>query len=380
MMHNLMVALTLLSALVAGVFSFGPEKGGLQYERLVRNGCHIEHPTVLTILLQTRPIQLTQDLATSQTVNPTAANSWWSSSFVHASDGNDYLIISHVLLQGQDVSTALLRASILDINDTAYYHQVSWIHNGSSRAAQVQNGLPGLATKYFGFVSSDPVNPLDQMRIWCLTERVEFNLTFQLSAPVILNGGTGTFPFGNEITFEWSMPGGVTDGHFTVNRKFLTIDSASSSTWYDRQFMWPIVPINGPAKSNWTWFQVHLGQRTMSIWVWDTFDGQRSQFATVRDKPGIHQVLAVSEFKPSSRQWTSSCSKATYSLDWVVALVDGTMMELSSVRNDQELCDKEGTIGTYEGYITVSGTRGEHPISGYGLVEVVPVGMIKRPS
>ncbi|KAB8269515.1 hypothetical protein BDV30DRAFT_242318 [Aspergillus minisclerotigenes] len=361
-MHNLKVALTLLATLVAGVFGFVPEKGGLQYERL------------------TKPIQLTQDLATSQTVNPTATNSWWSSSFVHASDDHDYLIISHVLLQGQDVSTVLLRASILDINDTAYYRQVSWIHNGSIRAAQVQNMRPGVATKYFGFVSVDPANPLDKMRIWCITERVEFNLTFQLSAPIILNGGTGTFPFGNEITFEWSMPAGVTDGHFTVNRKFLTIDSARSSTWYDRQFMWPIVPMDGPAKSNWTWFQVHLGQRTMSIWAWDTFDGQRFQFATVRDKPGIHQVLAVSELKPSSRQWTSSCSKATYSLDWVVTLVDGTRLELSSVRDDQELCDQEGTIGTYEGYITVSGTRGEHPISGYGLVEVVPVGMIKRPS
>ncbi|KAB8207886.1 hypothetical protein BDV34DRAFT_211302 [Aspergillus parasiticus] len=335
-MHNLMVALTLLSALVAGVFSFVTEKGGLQYERLVRNGCHIEHPTVLTILLpQTKLIQLTQDLATSQTINPTAINSWWSSSFIHASDGNDYLIISHVLLQGQDVSTVLLRASILDINDTAYYRQVSWIQNGSSKAAHVQTVPLGVATKYFGFVS---------MRIWCITKRVEFNLTFQLSAPIILNGGTGTFPFGNEITFEWSMPAGVTDGHFTVNRKFLTIDSARSSTWYDRQFLWPIVPMDGPAKSNWTWF---------------------------KDKPGIHQVLAASEFKPSSRQWTSSCSKATYSLDWVVTLVDGTILELSSVRDDQELCDQEGTVGTYEGYITVSGTRGEHPISGYGLVEVV---------
>ncbi|KAB8221588.1 hypothetical protein BDV33DRAFT_190352 [Aspergillus novoparasiticus] len=355
-MHNLMVALALLSALVAGVFSFVPEKGGLQYERLVRNGCHNEHPTVLTILLpQTKLIQLTQDLATSQTVNPTVTNSWWSSSFVHASDDHDYLIISHVLLQGQHGSTVLLRASILDINDTAYYRQVSWIHNESSKAAHVLNVPPGVATKYFGFVS------------------IEFNLTFQLSAPVILDGGTGTFPFGNEITFEWSMPAGVTNGHFTVNRKFLTVDSSRSSTWYDRQFMWPIVPMDGPAKSNWTWFQVHLGQRKMSIWAWDTFDGQRFQFVTVRKNPGIHQVLAVSEFKPLSRQWTSSCSKATYSLDWVVTLVDGNILELSSVRDGQELCSQEGTIGAYEGYITVSGTRGDHPISGYGLVEVVPV-------
>ncbi|KAE8370642.1 hypothetical protein BDV27DRAFT_167511 [Aspergillus caelatus] len=380
-MQDLKIALTLLAAFIAGIFGFVPELGGLQYERLVRNGSHIEHSTMLTILLsQTKPSQLTQDLGASQFVNPTATNSWWASSFVHASDGHDYLIVSHVILPNLNVSTVLLRASILDINDTAYYWQVSWLQNVSSRAAHVQNGAPGVVTKYFGFVSVDPTNPLDKMRIWCITEHVELNITFQLSAPVILNGGTGTFPFGDETTLEWSMPAGITDGHFTANRKLLTIDSASSLTWYDRQLIWPFAPMGGPARSNWTWFQVHLGERTMSIWAWDTLDGQRFQFATVRDEPGIHHVLAITEFTPSSRQWTSPCSKTTYSLDWVVALVDGTRLELSSVRDDQELCTQDGTIATYEGYINVAGTRRDETISGYGLVEVAPMTMITKPT
>ncbi|KAB8264879.1 hypothetical protein BDV32DRAFT_134783 [Aspergillus pseudonomiae] len=377
-MYDIMVVLTFLVVLIAGVFGFVPEKGGLQYERLVSNGCHIERSTVLTILLsQTNPIPLTHDLRDSQAVNRAATNSWWSSSFVHASDDHEYLIVAHVVLRDLNVSTALLRASTLDINDTEYYRQVSWLYNGSSRPLHAHNEPPGVATKYFGFVSVDPDNPLDRMRIWCITERVELNLTFQLSAPVILNGGTGTFPFGDEATFQWSMPAGITDGHFTVNRKFLTIDSARSLTWYDRQLMWPT---SGPSKSNWTWFEIHLSEQTMSIWAWDTVDGQRVRFATVRGEPGIHQVLAVTEFTPSSRQWTSPCSKASYSLDWVVALADGTTLELSSVRDDQELCDEEGTIATYEGYLNVAGTRGGHPISAYGLVEIVPAGMIKKPS
>ncbi|OGM47405.1 hypothetical protein ABOM_002632 [Aspergillus bombycis] len=359
MMHDIMVVLTFLAVFIAGVFGFVPEKGGLQYERL------------------TKPIQLTQDLGASQAVNPTATNSWWSSSFIHASDDHDYLVIAHVSSRNPDVSAVLLRASILDINDTKYYRQVSWLYNESSRPANARRAPSGVATKYFGFVSVDPDNPLDKMRIWCITESVEFNLTFQLSAPVVLNGGTGTFLFGDETTFQWSMPAGITDGHFSVNRKFLTIDSARSLTWYDRQLMWPT---DGPAKSNWTWFEVHLGEQTMSIWAWDTFDGQRFQFATVRDKPGIHQVLAVTGVTASGRQWTSPCSTASYALDWVVALVDGTTLQLSSVRDDQELCDQEGTIATYEGYINVAGTRDGHPISGYGLVEIVPAGMIKKPS
>ncbi|KAE8168509.1 hypothetical protein BDV40DRAFT_283953 [Aspergillus tamarii] len=380
-MQGLMVVFNLLAALIAGVFGFIPETGGLQYEYLVRNGCHVERSTMLTTLLpQTKPIQLTQDLEASQFVNLIATNSWWSSSFVHASDGHDYLIVSHVILPSLNLSTALLRASILDINDTAYYRQVSWLHNESSRATHVPNGPPGIATKYFGFVSVDPANPLDEMRIWCITPGIELDLTFHLSAPVILNGGIGTFPLGDETTLEWSMPAGITNGHFTANGKFHTIDSARSLTWYDRQLIWPFAPMDGPARSNWTWFQVHLGERTMSIWAWDTLDGQRFQFATVRDTPGIHQVLAVTEFTPSSRQWTSPCSKTTYSLDWIVVLVDGTRLELSSVRDDQELCTPDGTIATYEGYIKVIGTYGEEPISGYGLVEVAPVALITKPT
>ncbi|KAE8138614.1 hypothetical protein BDV38DRAFT_270472 [Aspergillus pseudotamarii] len=380
-MQDLTVVFILLAALIAGVFGFIPETGGLQYERLVRNSYDFEHSTMLTILLpQTKPIQLTQDLGASQFANPIATNSWWSSSFVHASDGHDYLIVSHVILPNLNLSTALLRASILDINDIAYYRQVSWLHNGSSRATQMPNGPPGVATKNFGFVSVDPANPLDKMRIWCITEHVELDLTFQLSAPVILNGGTGTFPFGDETTLEWSMPAGITDGYFTANRKLLTIDSARSLTWYDRQLIWAFAPLDGPVRSNWTWFQVHHGERTMSIWAWDTLGGQRFQFATVRDKPGIHQVLVVTEFTPSSRQWTSPCSKTTYSLDWTVALVDGTRLELSSVRDDQELCTQDGAIATYEGYINVAGTRGGKPISGYGLVEIAPVTAIPKPT
>ncbi|KAE8353779.1 hypothetical protein BDV28DRAFT_156723 [Aspergillus coremiiformis] len=359
-MDFLVGGLVVSVSLLSGVFGFQPEMDGLQYEQL------------------TKPIQLTQELGASQGVNRKASNSWWSSSFVHASDDHDYLILAHAALPNPNTSSVLFRGSILDINDTTYYRQVSWIFNQSSGAAPVQEGPLKIDSKNYGFVSVDPARPLGAMRTWCVSESVEFNVTFALSTPVILNGGVGTFPFGNEETLEWSMPAGSTNGHLVRNGKSIDIDNARSLTWYDRQLMWPLAPMGGSAKASWTWFELHVEKRKMSVWIWDTFDHQRFQFATIRETPGIHQVVAVTGFTPSRREWTSPISKSTYPLDWDLSLADGTTLKISSVRDDQELCNPEGTLATYEGYVTVTGRRGKDPISGYGLVEIVPANMIKR--
>ncbi|KAB8231222.1 hypothetical protein BDV23DRAFT_169963 [Aspergillus alliaceus] len=361
-MPSLVAVLTIFVTLIGGTFSFRPETGGLQYERL------------------TEPIQLRQELGASQGVDPKAGNSWWSSSYLHASDDHDYLIVSHASTQSPTTSTVIFRASILDINDTTYYRQVSWKSNSFSGSGHVQEGPLNGHSKYFGFAIDDPANLLGPMRTWCISDQVEFNITFELSAPIILNGGIGTFPFGNEVTFEWSMPAGITNGYFVKQRKILEIDNARSMTWYDRQLIWPSDLTDGPVMSGWTWFELHVDELKLSIWIWDTFDGRRFQFATVREEPGVHQVVAVTQFTPSSHQWTSPVSDATYSLEWVVSLADGTSLKVSSVREDQEIYSMEEKVGTYEGYVEVTGTRDEHTISGYGLVEIIPASIVQNPS
>jgi predicted secreted hydrolase len=264
------------------------------------------------------------------------------------------------------------RASILDINETTNYWRIARVIDPSSGAVQPHEGTLNLTLDKYGFISVDKTKPLGAMRTWSTSNMVWFNLTFELSAPILLNGGIGTFQWGSEISYEWSMPAGLTYGSFIANGDWLTVDTAHSMTWYDRQIAWPHGPMDGPPRANWTWFEVHLNEQKMSIWIWDTQDHRRFQFATVREEPGVHQVLAVTDFIPSMRQWTSPISNATYSLDWVVSLGDETTLQLSSIRADQELCDPRGRIPTYGGYVNVTGMRDGRPLSGYGVVEIVP--------
>ncbi|RAH49708.1 uncharacterized protein BO95DRAFT_438921 [Aspergillus brunneoviolaceus CBS 621.78] len=359
---------TVLAIIIPGVLGFRAETGGLLEETL------------------NLPLPMIQNLSTSNSFVPNTTNSWWSSSYVHASNNHDYLIVSQCLL----MNAGLYRGSILDITDPSFYRQFERFATGPLTDPGLSSGgILNITFEQYGFHTTNYDDPLQELRTWSAVEGVEFDIRIHLSTPVILNGGTGLFQWGSELTHEWSMPAGLTLGSFVVNGSRLTIDPTRSLTWYDRQLMWPNTLAKVANKANWTWFEVHLDDNShnnnaptgradkLSIWVWDTTDHRRTQFATARHRPGIHQVLPVTAFVPSRRTWTSPVSKATYPLDWVVTLWDGTTLSISSVRPDQELCDATGLSPTYEGYIQVNGFDGDgRMISGYGLVEQVPAGFL----
>jgi kievitone hydratase len=58
----------------------------------------------------------------------------------------------------------------------------------------------------------------------------------------------------------------------------------------------------------------------------------------------------------SERTFTSQATGLTYPLDWVLSLADVTHLANFEVGTDQELHAANGTLPTYEGYITVTGT------------------------
>lgn len=61
---------------------------------------------------------MTYDLAATQmnaSDTPAAGGSFWSSSFVHASNGHDYMVVSHVLAGFGGGS--IYRASVTDMTD-----------------------------------------------------------------------------------------------------------------------------------------------------------------------------------------------------------------------------------------------------------------------
>ncbi|TVY70059.1 Kievitone hydratase [Fusarium oxysporum f. sp. cubense] len=302
------------------------------------------------------------DIASTQTNREGADGaSFWSSSFILGSNNHSYLVLSHVL-----ADPSLYRASILDITDPSLYTQFETLSKPTSFYSDT--GVFNASFPDYGFGSTSPSDGLSEMRTWSAVPGAEFDLTFESTSPVLLNGGLGVFKAGNSTVYEWSMPAGKTRGWLNVNGTKVIVDTAQSLTWYDRQW--------GGAPPNWSWFELHLENVNgtdipLSIWVWDEEHGQRG-VATVRDG-GVQNVIPVASLETSGRTFSSKASGATYPLDWSLHLADGTELSISSVRDDQELYAPGGKLPTYEGYVTVAGVyKGSQKVEGYGLIEISP--------
>lgn len=169
------------------------------------------------------------------------------------------------------------------------------------------------------------------------------------------------------------MPAGKTTGTITKNGTEIAVDTEKSFTWYDRQWQ------AGPS-TNWTWFQLHIQAEDeeevsrISMWFypagWE--GGPEKGFATIREQAGV-QIVSPSTKVDGDRYWTSPVSNVTYTLDWTLELQDGTCLEVSNIREDQELADSDGLFVTYEGFVEVTGTTSSgKTITGFGVVEIQP--------
>lgn len=292
-------------------------------------------------------------------------SSFWSSSFLHGSNGHDYVIVSHILFNF-GLAPSLYRASIIDVTDTSFYAQFEGFSNISSPYSDL--GVLDATFPDYGFTAVKPAGPFESLRTWSAVPGLEFELTFELGSSVLLNGGLGVFRTNTTVN-QWSMPAGRTEGWILAEGHNITVDTERSLTWFDRQW--------GGAPSSWTWFELHIsnGQHNdldipMSIWIWKDVEGDKF-LATVRESPGSQSVLRVMSFTASNRTYTSPASGLEYPLDWLLSLEDSTKLFVSSVRPDQEL-HAGGQYPTYEGYVTLTGTYKGRSAVGYGIVEIFP--------
>lgn len=333
------------------------------------------------------------NLSDSQSIYGDIANSYWSSSYISGTDGHEYLVLSHVLATP---ALSVYRGSILDITDPSFFRQFTSFWDASSLFASNITAFDFVLgdSFYFGLSSIDKLGP---MTTWNDAESFSYNLTYELTSAVILNGGAGSFLW-SESTFnsavlcrarnyiladlppatptivnEWSMPAGTTTGTITKNGTEIGVETERSFTWYDRQWQ------AGPS-TNWTWFQLHLqteGEEEysrLSTWFYPAgwAGGPEKGFATIKTQPGIQTVSPATKVD-GNRHWTSTVSNVTYPLDWTLELQDGTRLQVSNVREDQELADSDGMFVTYEGFVEVTGTAASgEAITGFGVVEVQP--------
>jgi kievitone hydratase len=265
-------------------------------------------------------------------------------------------------------SSSMYRGSLLDITDPTIYNRFdvfSDIDNIYSDDGSLNATFPD-----YGFGT---INAGQSIHTWSTIPEVEFDITFDLSSPALLNGGLGIFTANNMTISQWAAPAGKTTGSFSINGSTVEVDSENSRTWFDRQ------STGGP--SYFTWFELHVetGKATipMSVWSWEDDSVGAIGFVTTRESAGIQSVVPLISITDSNRTYTSEVTGHTYPLDWTIQLGDGTRLDISSVREDQELYQGNGSFAAYQGYITVSGIwKGCQQATGYGLVEVVAPGAI----
>jgi hypothetical protein len=292
---------------------------------------------------------------------------------IHGSNGRDYLVISHALagLPAAGTFVNLYRASILDLEDTSQYSQYARISDTVETYGNT--GILNFTTSDFGYGSVSATDALSSIRTYSHVAGLEYDITFNLSSPPLLNGGAGTFQVDGGSGFQWSMPTGKTTGWIVVNGTKISIDTKRSFTWYDRQ--WGAVP------GNFTWFQVHIpGQSSdgakdehYSIWAWnDVINGDKA-FATRRTGEQAEQSVVPINWKVSSkRTYTSVATGVVYPLDWTVAVPGGPVLQLSSIRPDQEIQGAGIPILSYTGFLNVVATYpGGLQIPAFGVIEKI---------
>lgn len=233
----------------------------------------------------------------------------------------------------------------------------------STEQLNLQYGEYGISAKSPDSVSS--------IQIDGTTPEYSFNITFNSTSRLLLNGGTGAFAFGPNYsnTSEWAIPAGHTQGSLTLDGESLEIDSGKSLTWYDRQLVY-----NG-APDNWVWFGLHFPNVGIkgSIWSFtNTETGIQHDFGTFRYGEESQLVLAGNVLSSNSSRWTSSVSNVTYAQSWTVDFEEAGSLIVESVLDDQEIYDPDQMgMPVYEGFVNVSGSLFGKCVNGYGVVEVL---------
>ncbi|KAH6986570.1 hypothetical protein BKA56DRAFT_312224 [Ilyonectria sp. MPI-CAGE-AT-0026] len=294
--------------------------------------------------------------------------SYWTTTFLTASDKHQYLIVSHALLSyfGVEDPDITARYSILDITDPSRF----WVYLGYVPTPESFAGPDNrLSIDYpsFGFkaLTDDSVS---KIQAWGERPDFGFNLTFEATTQVLVNNGGGTWNWGTGNTTEWALPSCRTTGTLTLDEKVLTIDPANSFTWYDRQFS------HGAPLGNWTWFELNFPKSEIKASIWAIDSNEPSpgnwRFATVRTKTGL-EILTIDFDSSKDKTWTSPDSNITYPLQWDLKFSNGDYLSISSMRPEQEMYgNRSATDIAYEGGVVAKGSfMGQK--TGFGVVEIV---------
>ncbi|PPJ51089.1 hypothetical protein CBER1_07904 [Cercospora berteroae] len=297
-----------------------------------------------------QPLEAGIPLSTNWTaLQNVQGNSFWSSSFVTATNDRQYLILSHYLTVAN--FSGLWRGSILDIGNASEYATHSEAVTDTPFITS-PNGRFDVEYSNFTYkaLSDDSISVLQATSI---TEGYTYNITHTTSSETLLNWGGNPWQWGNG-----QLPNGT-----------LTIDPERSFTWYDRQI------VNSTIVGLWAWFELHFPQDDVyaSIWSIELPDNVTERFATIKTPYGTHLTLYTLVEDEESR-WTSEKTGKSYYSNWVLEFPSGDSLSARQPALGQEMHLVSPTINRteIEAFVVVDQATllGRELSGGWGLVEI----------
>jgi predicted secreted hydrolase len=217
----------------------------------------------------------------------------------------------------------------------------------------------------------------DEQRLRAVDSRFELQLALRSEKPPVIQGEVGVSQKGADAghaSHYISLTHLATNGTIALNGKSFQV---SGLAWMDHEFFTHQLESD---QIGWDWFSVQLADDTeLMLFRIRRKDGSVDPFsaATFVDARGQSTHLRSTDFslQPSGATWTSAITKATYPVQWRIAVPKlGLDLDVKTPLASQELTggSSNGTLtpSYWEGAVAYTGTRTGSKIQGVGYLEM----------
>ena len=217
----------------------------------------------------------------------------------------------------------------------------------------------------------------DEQRLRAVDSRFELQLALRSEKPPVIQGENGVSQKAagaGHASHYISLTHLATSGAIALNGKTFQV---AGLAWMDHEFFTHQLERE---QIGWDWFSVQLADDTeLMLFRIRRKDGSVDPFsaATFVDARGQSTHLRSTDFslQPSGATWTSAITKATYPVQWRIAVPKlGLDLDVKTPLASQELTggSSNGTLtpSYWEGAVTYDGTRAGAKIQGVGYLEM----------
>jgi predicted secreted hydrolase len=217
----------------------------------------------------------------------------------------------------------------------------------------------------------------DEQRLRAVDSRFELQLALRSEKPPVIQGENGVSQKAagaGHASHYISLTHLETSGTIVLSGKSFQV---SGLAWMDHEFFTHQLESD---QIGWDWFSVQLADDTeLMLFRIRRKDGSVDPFsaATFVDARGQSTHLRSTDFslQPSGATWTSAITKATYPVQWRIAVPKlGLDLDVKTPLASQELTggSSNGTLtpSYWEGAVAYAGTRTGSKIQGVGYLEM----------